>query len=80
MDRAEEKHGIEKSVNAATDKSPLQLNSADKSNLRVEVYRKVSVKGKFDSERQYLWDNKIHQGRPGYQVFGMRSKIGRASG
>lgn len=68
MDRADEKREIEKGVNAATDKPALQLNNAGKRNLKLEVYRKVVAKGRFDSKRQYLWDNKTHQGRPGYQV------------
>jgi surfeit locus 1 family protein len=68
LDRADEKRDIEKSVNSATDKPPLLLNSADKSNLQAEVYRRVVVTGQYDNARQYLWDNKTDEGRPGYQV------------
>ena len=67
LDRAEEKRQIERNVNSATDKPALVINEV-KGDLRVEVYRKASISGKFDSERQFLWDNKTHQGKPGFHV------------
>ncbi len=38
---------------------------ADPSALR---YRPVELQGAFDAERQILLDNKVHEGRPGYDV------------
>ena len=67
LDRAEEKRQIERNVNSATDKPALVINEAS-GDLKVEVYRKASITGKFDSERQFLWDNKTHQGKPGFHV------------
>ena len=32
-------------------------------------FRKVRIKGIFDGRRQYLLDNRIYQGRPGYEVY-----------
>ena len=68
LDRAEEKRGIERSVKEATEKDPLFINTAEAEGIVSEVYRPAEMNGQFDSKRQYLWDNKTHQGRPGYQV------------
>ncbi|MGB1309872.1 MAG: SURF1 family protein [Leucothrix sp.] len=68
LDRADEKREIEKSVNAASQKSPLLLNDLGDIDVKGEVYRPAEMTGRFDSDRQYLWDNKTHQGRPGYHV------------
>ena len=68
LDRAEEKQQIEKNVNAADNKAPLLLNDSGTIDLIAEVYRPAKLVGRFDNQRQYLWDNKTHQGRPGYHV------------
>ena len=68
LDRADEKRLIEDNVNAAAVKSPLDLNEEYKGDLKSEVYRQVIVEGRFDDSRQYLWDNKTHDGRPGFHV------------
>ena len=68
LDRADEKRLIEDNVNAAGVKSPLDLNEEYKGDLKSEVYRQVIVEGRFDDSRQYLWDNKTHDGRPGFHV------------
>ena len=68
LDRAEEKREIESSVNAAGDKKPLILNDVTDIDLKHEVYRPAEMVGHFDNDRQYLWDNKTNQGRPGYHV------------
>jgi len=68
LDRAEEKRGIERSVQEAIEKDPLFINTAEASDLVNNVYRPAEMSGRYDSKRQYLWDNKTHQGRSGYQV------------
>lgn len=68
LDRAEEKRQIESSVNAAVNKTSLSLNDSAGVDLKLEVYRPAEMVGYFDSERQYLWDNKTNQGRAGYHV------------
>ena len=68
LDRAEEKRGIERDVLEATQKTPLNLNAADISSLADEVYRNAEMKGYYVSHKQYLWDNKTHQGKSGFQV------------
>lgn len=68
LDRAEEKRGIEREVEAATERDPLMLNTAKHSKLRDEIYRSARMRGTYDGKRQYLWDNKTHNGVAGYQV------------
>jgi surfeit locus 1 family protein len=67
LDRAEEKRQIENEVNLAIKKPALVINQVS-GDLKSEVYRRATVTGKFDSEHQFLWDNKTHQGRPGFHV------------
>ena len=68
LNRAEEKRGIERGVAEAIAKPPLLINESNLGELKNEVYRPVRLVGKFDNNRQYLWDNKTHKGRSGYQV------------
>jgi len=68
LDRADEKRLIETNVNAAVNKAPLLLNDSVGVDLKAEVYRPARIVGRYDTERQYLWDNKTHLGRAGYHV------------
>ncbi len=70
LDRAEEKRGIEASVQQAQFKEPLELNSfsIEGSELLTEVYRPAKALGRYDSKHQFLYDNRTHNGRPGYHV------------
>ena len=68
LDRAEEKREIERQVSTAMSRAPLNINQADFEKLPADVYRPAALQGRFDNERQYLWDNKTSNGKPGYQV------------
>jgi len=68
LSRADEKRDIEQVVHAAMNKPALVLQHATPVSVRQEVYRLAVMSGRYDSTRQYLWDNKTHQGRPGFQV------------
>ena len=68
LDRADEKRDIEHNVNAASSKPALSLNNLGNVVVKDEIYRPATMTGYFDSDRQYLWDNKTHHGRPGYHV------------
>jgi surfeit locus 1 family protein len=68
LNRAEEKRGIERGVAEAIAKPPLVLNDTNLDALLKETYRPVRIIGQFDNNRQYLWDNKTHKGKSGYQV------------
>jgi len=68
LDRAEEKREIERQVSMAMSRAPLNINQSDFEKLPADVYRPAALQGRFDNERQYLWDNKTSNGKPGYQV------------
>lgn len=71
LDRADEKREIEASVHLVEKKSPFQLNDmniAEPDKLLAEVYRPVTGSGRYDSDHQFLYDNRTHKGKPGYHV------------
>ena len=68
LDRADQKRIIDKGVIEAIAKPTLKLNIFDTSKLSTEIYRTVSIKGKYDTENQFLLDNRTHLGKPGYHV------------
>ena len=68
LDRADQKREIDKGIHEAIAKPALQLNTIDTSKLSTEIYRTVSIKGKYDTEHQFLLDNRTHLGKPGYHV------------
>ncbi|MEE9351863.1 MAG: SURF1 family protein [Thiotrichaceae bacterium] len=68
LERAEEKRGIEESVQQAQFKESLQLSTAKEGEILAEVYRPASALGRYDSQHQFLYDNRTHNGRPGYHV------------
>lgn len=68
LDRAEEKREIERQVSVAMSRAPLNINLAAFDTLPAEVYRPAVLQGRFDNDRQYLWDNKTSHGKSGYQV------------
>jgi len=74
LDRAEEKRVIDHGIQLAIAKTPLKLNdtklgseTANEALLK-EVYRPITVKGKYDNNNQFLLDNRTHLGKPGYHV------------
>jgi surfeit locus 1 family protein len=67
LDRAEQKREMLRQYQLQQGESVLNLN---KHAVEQEFYpyQRVEVTGKFDSKRQFLLDNKVYQGRAGYQV------------
>ncbi len=74
LDRADEKREIDEGIQLAIAKMPLKLNETilateeTEKILLKEVYRPVTVRGKYDSDNQFLLDNRTHLGKPGYHV------------
>jgi len=74
LDRADEKREIDHGIQLAIAKIPLKLNEIKlgtketKEILLQEVYRPVTVSGKYDNNNQFLLDNRTHLGKPGYHV------------
>jgi len=65
--RAEEKQAQREQVDRAAREPPLELAGpvGDVAALR---FRAVRIVGEFDPRRQMLIDNRVHAGRPGYEV------------
>src|SRR5213083_2539298 len=65
--RGAEKEALREQYELAARQSPLELTaaSADAAALR---FRPVRASGEFDARRQILIDNKVHAGRPGFDV------------
>ncbi len=70
LNRADEKRMIDKGVNEAQQKAPLNLNSFDssKNGFDHEIYRSASLLGKYDQKVNFLLDNRTYKGRAGFHV------------
>ena len=68
LDRADEKRIIDDGVNSAIAKPALELSSFDLKTLSNEVYRSAKIKGSFDTQHQFLLDNRTYLGKPGYHI------------
>lgn len=66
LDRADEKSSMLEQQAAATTKAPLQSVQAGDGVLH--QYRRVALTGSFDTEHQFLLDNRIVNGQPGFEV------------
>ena len=74
LDRADQKREIDNGVKQAQQSKPLNLNSvievSKTNNTRFdkEIYRSASMTGSYDTEHQYLLDNRTHKGIAGFHV------------
>ena len=66
LQRADEKQAWFDGYSARISEAPIQITARllgpDRSNFPAEV------RGRFDGEGQFLWDNRTHQGQPGFHV------------
>jgi len=67
LDRAEQKKEILRQYQQQQAESVLNLNKPA-TEREFYPYQRIEVTGKFDTSRQFLLDNKVYQGRAGYQV------------
>jgi len=65
--RAEQKQAQREQVDRAAREPPLEL-AGPMDDVAALRFRAVRVVGEFDPRRQMLIDNKVHAGRPGYEV------------
>jgi len=66
LERAEEKREIQQRYAAQQARPAVELSQLDPAD-EIE-YRRVTVSGRFSSDRQILLDNQVHQKRAGYHV------------
>jgi len=67
LDRAEQKREILRQYQQQQGSSVVNLNKYV-AEQEFYPYQRVEVTGRFDTTRQFLLDNKVYQGRAGYQV------------
>jgi surfeit locus 1 family protein len=65
--RAVEKQALAAAFDAAAAQAPLQLTGEERDPVAL-MYRVVRAMGQYDATHQVLIDNKVHAGRPGFQV------------
>jgi surfeit locus 1 family protein len=67
LQRAEQKQLLQEEYDRRTSDTPLRLGPQPRpvDELR---YRRLSVRGTYDSDYQVLVDNRVHHGNPGYYV------------
>lgn len=67
LDRAEQKRALLAAYAERPNDAPIQLSSGFVPGPEWR-YRHVQVTGSYDAAHQFLLDNRVHQGRAGYQV------------
>lgn len=67
LHRADEKRAWQAEYDQRSTAAPLQLGSALVSAAE-QRYRRVNVRGSFDTDYQILIDSRVHRGVPGYHV------------
>ena len=68
LDRAALKESLQQAAEAASNAQAIPLSSVDDMKTASDSYRRVSLTGRFDGERQFLWDNRTYKGRAGFEV------------
>lgn len=67
LDRAQQKRALQDAYSARPDDAPLLIDEGFTPD-REWRYRRVQVLGTYIADRQFLLDNRVHQGRAGYHV------------
>jgi surfeit locus 1 family protein len=68
LDRAEGKRQLQELNNVRTEDSVLSLSVRTSENIDGLRYRKVVLNGRYDKAHQFLIDNQMANGKPGYYV------------
>lgn len=68
LERAEEKRIIERNIHHAQTQQIVDLNEATLDSLLNKFYHSAEIKGRYDSQHQFLYDNRTYKGKPGYHV------------
>jgi len=68
LGRAEEKRVLQELNNTPVNEQPLSLSEKIPKNINRLRYRKVELSGNYDNDHQFLIDNQIVNGKPGFYV------------
>lgn len=66
--RGFEKRAMLDRAAAAGAAQPVNLSNVQDLELAATEYRSVTLSGVYQAERQFLWDNRVFQGRAGFEV------------
>lgn len=68
LQRAALKISLQESAESARDSVAIPLLEVADLEQAAARYQRVSLQGRYDRQRQFLWDNRTHQGRAGFEV------------
>ncbi len=68
LDRAHQKEALQGNFKASLRAPEVRITSVDLADSTLR-YRKVTLRGRYDSTHQILLDNQVQDGQPGYHVF-----------
>lgn len=67
LDRAQQKRVLQQAYDSRRDDAPMQIRD-DAAAAPAWRYRRAQATGEYLADRQFLLDNRVHQGRVGYHV------------
>lgn len=68
LQRAALKISLQESAELARDAAATPIADIDDIMKAAASYQRVSLQGRYDAERQFLWDNRTHKGNAGFEV------------
>ena len=71
LERAALKVSLQQAADVAREAAPVALQSVQDMDSASASYQRTVVQGAYDTERQFLWDNRTHKGRAGFEVISL---------
>ena len=68
LDRAAEKVSMREAADAARDAPAKMITEINDVKAAANAYTRVQISGEWLADRQFLWDNRTHKGRAGFEV------------
>ena len=68
LDRAAEKVAMREAADAARDAPAKMITEINDVKAAANAYTRVQISGEWLPDRQFLWDNRTHKGRAGFEV------------
>ena len=68
VSRAAEKTEILAAAAIAREQAPIAPQALGDLSVAAKSHQRIAVQGIYDEARQFLWDNRVHQGQAGFEV------------
>ncbi|MFK7855799.1 MAG: SURF1 family protein [Granulosicoccus sp.] len=68
LNRADLKISLQEAAELAQNASATPIEDIPDLTLAASSYQRVSLQGRYDVARQFLWDNRTHQGQAGFET------------